>query len=212
MELSLLSGLRSSATPLEFLRKCRKNKRVSVPAPVENWKGLQPLEPRLLLSGSQTYMEDLLPANVGDGTSGFVATGINSGDQSGTSVSTAGDVNGDGVEDLIIGAPSAASAAGEVYVVYGSSAGVSEMVDLGGLNGTNGFRLAGSGAEQAGFSVSSAGDMNNDGFDDLIIGAPASDPAEPSCDVGNTVGLNTCDSGTAPGFTLFSPNPSTKRI
>ena len=60
--------------------------------------------------------------------------------------------------------------------LYGSSAGFSETLDLDGLNGTNGFRLAGSGAEQPGFSVSSVGDVNNDQFDDMIIGAPASDP------------------------------------
>ena len=165
----------------------------------DSWRGLQPLEPRLLLSGSPTHLADLLPANGGDGSSGFVATGIDAGDQSGYSAKSAGDINGDGMEDLVIGAPSA----GEVYIVYGSSDGLSATVNLEELNGTNGLRLVGNSAEQAGFSVSSAGDMNNDGFDALIIGAPASDPAATNCDVDNTVGLNTCDAGTAPGFTLF---------
>ena len=142
----------------------------------DSWRGLQPLEPRLLLSGSPTHLADVLPVNGGDGTSGFVATGIEVGDQSGTSATVAGDINGDEVDDLIIGAPSAGAAAGEVYVVYGSSSGFPAAVDLGGLNGIDGFRLNGSAAEQAGFSVSSAGDVNNDQFDDLIIGSPASDP------------------------------------
>ena len=58
-----------------------------------------------------------------DGSNGFVLYGIDASDLSGFSVSSAGDVNGDGVDDLIIGAPSADSdgnsAAGESYVVFG---------------------------------------------------------------------------------------------
>jgi len=194
-------------------RRFPQNHRTNTRRRIDIEWSFQQLEPRLLLHGSQIHLADLLSDNGGDGTSGFVATGIDTGDQAGTSARAAGDINGDGVEDLIIGAPSAGAAAGEIYVVYGTADGFSAAVDLAGLDGTNGLRLVGASAEQAGFSVSSAGDVNNDNFDDLIIGAPASDPsfsaAATSCDAGNTVGLNTCDAGTAPGFTLFAPNSST---
>ena len=59
-----------------------------------------------------------------DGTNGFVINGIDARDNSGRSVSNAGDVNGDGIDDLIIGAegadPNGNSYAGETYVVFGS--------------------------------------------------------------------------------------------
>ena len=65
------------------------------------------------------------------------------------SVSSAGDVNGDGYDDLIIGAiradPNGDSNAGETYVVYGgaSAPGTGGVLDLFGLDGTNGFILNG---------------------------------------------------------------------
>ena len=62
---------------------------------------------------------------------------------SGISVAGAGDVNGDGIDDLIIGAPDAVSDAGESYVVFGSAAGFGASLDLAALDGTNGFRLDG---------------------------------------------------------------------
>ncbi len=96
----------------DLFKNLKRNNHKISPSPVESWQGLQPLEPRLLLDGSQTHLADLLPANGGDGSFGFVATGINAGDQSGYSAKSAGDINGDAVEDLVIGAPSA----GEVYM------------------------------------------------------------------------------------------------
>ena len=118
-----------------------------------------------------------------DGTNGFILTGIDAGDQSGFSVSSAGDVNGDGYDDLIIGArmadPNGDSEAGETYVIYGgaSAPGTGGVLDLSDLDGTNGFILTGIDAgDQSGFSVSSAGDINGDGYDDLIIGASGADP------------------------------------
>ncbi len=118
-----------------------------------------------------------------DGTNGFILNGIDANDRSGTSVSSAGDVNGDGYDDLIIGAPGADpngdSAAGEIYVIYGgaSAPGTNGMLDLSALSGTNGFILNGIDAsDQSGFSVSSAGDVNGDGYGDLIIGAVGADP------------------------------------
>ena len=118
-----------------------------------------------------------------DGSNGFVLNGIYAYDWSGRSVSSAGDVNGDGYDDLIIGAylagPNGVGSAGETYVVYGgaSAPGTNGMLDLSDMDGTNGFVLNGiDGGDRSGFSVSSAGDVNGDGYDDLIIGARYADP------------------------------------
>ena len=118
-----------------------------------------------------------------DGTNGFILTGIDAGDNSGISVSSAGDVNGDGYDDLIIGAwladPNGDNRAGETYVIYGgaSAQGTDGVLDLEALDGSNGFILTGIDADdRSGFSVSSAGDVNGDGYDDLIIGAYLADP------------------------------------
>ncbi len=116
-----------------------------------------------------------------DGNNGFVIAGVNQGDLSGFSVSSAGDVNGDGIDDLIIGArnadPNNNSNAGESYVVFGSANGFNNQLDLSTLNGNNGFVIEGvNSGDLSGSSVSSAGDVNGDGIDDLIIGINSSDP------------------------------------
>src|SRR5262245_23862643 len=100
--------------------------------------------------------------------------------QSGFSVSAAGDVNGDGLADIIIGAPEPLSYSGQgggsAYVVFGKTGGLSNM-DLANLGAGDGFRINGAAVgDELGYSVSSAGDFNGDGFDDLIIGAPGADP------------------------------------
>ncbi len=110
-----------------------------------------------------------------DGTNGFRMDGAAAFDYAGFSVSSAGDVNGDGFGDLTVGAPSGYS--GATYVVFGAAGGFAPSIDLGALDGTNGFRLDGAADyDYAGFSVSSAGDVNGDGFDDLIVGAVGADP------------------------------------
>ncbi len=112
------------------------------------------------------------------GTNGFKLSGAAGGDLSGFSVSAAGDINGDGIDDLIVGAFGADySYYGASYVVFGSRAGFAANVDLSSLTGTNGFKLSGVWtSDESGFSVSGAGDVNGDGIDDLIVGAPTADP------------------------------------
>ena len=87
-------------------------------------------------------------------------------------VSDAGDVNRDGFGDLIVGDPGANAGAGASYVVFGTEAAFAASFDLAALNGNNGFRLDGTAYDYIGSSVSGAGDVNGDGFGDLIVGAP----------------------------------------
>ncbi|NKB55075.1 MAG: hypothetical protein GKS00_01955 [Alphaproteobacteria bacterium] len=125
---------------------------------------------------------------------GFIIRGDAAHDRTGWSVSSAGDVNGDGFDDLIVGAPYGADGAGEAYVVFGTASGFGtevttgtgadavsrRVIDLTTLPAADGFIIQGdAGADRAGWSVSSAGDVNGDGFDDLIVGAPKGDDGGP---------------------------------
>lgn len=110
-----------------------------------------------------------------DGTDGFRIEGIATNDLSGSSVSGAGDVNGDGIDDLIIGAPRANSFRGESYLIFGEPNGYGPVLDLSAL-GSGGFVFYEADfGDFSGTAVSSAGDVNGDGFDDLLIGAPRAD-------------------------------------
>jgi hypothetical protein len=114
-----------------------------------------------------------------DGAGGFKIFGEAAGDQSGSSVSGAGDINGDGFSDLLVGAPQFVTpgASGASYVIFGKNGGFPTSLDLSTLDGTNGFQISGEQVgDQSGISVSAGGDVNGDGFSDVVIGARAADP------------------------------------
>ena len=113
-----------------------------------------------------------------DGTEGFTIIGGVNGDGTGFSVSSPGDVNGDGIRDILIGDPNydgAFANSGAAFVVYGRSTSYPAVIDLSALDGTDGFRMDMDAATVfAGTSVSGAGDVNGDGVNDIIIGVPDS--------------------------------------
>jgi FG-GAP repeat len=80
-----------------------------------------------------------------DGSTGFKLSGATAGDRTGFSVASAGDVNGDGFADVIVGALGAAAS----YVVFGQASGFAANIDLSTLNGTTGFKLSGVGGVTA---------------------------------------------------------------
>ena len=99
--------------------------------------------------------------------------GAASGDRLGTSVALAGDLNGDGAADILVGAPGADNNgrvdSGSVYVVFGG-AGLA-AVDLTAL-GASGARIDGAAPDQGvGGNVKPAGDVNGDGLADVLLSA-----------------------------------------
>ncbi|PWB25186.1 HYR domain-containing protein [Flavobacterium sp. HTF] len=122
-----------------------------------------------------------IPKSIIDGSNGFTVTGKSFSDDLGLKARSAGDINGDGIPDLMISAPGAdfggLSNVGEIYVIFGGSGFSLETFDVTTLDGTNGFIIRGEIAEeQLGLSLDIAGDFNHDGINDII----ASSNFEPS--------------------------------
>lgn len=135
------------------------------------------------VSGNFPAVFELSTLSGGGGATGFVLNGLGADDELGQSVGAAGDVNGDGVDDVIVGDPDAdnnGTQAGQAYVVFGRDTGSVgnfpgqfELSSLATGGGADGFVLNGifnSGkSDGAGKQVGSAGDFNGDGVDDLFV-------------------------------------------
>lgn len=113
---------------------------------------------------------------------GFVIRGGASFENIGTAVAPAGDVNGDGIDDLIVSAPGneiGGQYAGAAFIIYGKTSGFG-TVDLLNLKAADGFILAGVDNTTIGRTLGRGGDLNDDGYDDLIIGAPFAAESTPA--------------------------------
>ncbi|MEW5873842.1 MAG: thrombospondin type 3 repeat-containing protein [Candidatus Zixiibacteriota bacterium] len=96
----------------------------------------------------------------------YTLTGAATGDQFGWSVAGVGNANGDGYDDFAVGAPFNDAAAGDA----------GQVIVYSGLNGSVLLTLNGAaGGDLFGFAVGGAGDVNSDGFDDVIVGATEND-------------------------------------
>ena len=168
---------------------------------------------------------------------GFALNGVTASDQFAASVSSAGDFNGDGFGDIIVGKPNLSGAASEVFVLFGTNDSTalsafnalvmdSSITATGLSTVPHGLRFTAvfSGlTSQVGFSVSGAGDINGDGFDDLIIGQGATGGLQfgyvvygtnNATTLGGLNGLNlydafvTLNTNTAKGFAIVPTSTS----
>ena len=96
-----------------------------------------------------------------DNVADVIMTGEAGNNDFGTSVSTAGDVNGDGYADVIVGASGYSTTTGRAYIYYGGSS----------MNNVADVTMTGEAISYFGISVSTAGDVNGDGYADVIVGA-----------------------------------------
>ncbi len=175
---------------------------------------------RLLSGSSQTIDVATLGQS---GSQSVILAGANSGDQAGFSVADGGDVNGansggTNINDLLIGAPSSNSTAGTAYLVYGGSGLASLATITNGVNYINLGRVGASsntvpgaqilgpgGSSKTGYSVSSAGDFNADGFGDILIGSPGYSSSSILANQGEATLLYGSSSGLTGTITLANP-------
>ncbi|MBB71468.1 MAG: hypothetical protein CMF50_03620, partial [Legionellales bacterium] len=130
-------------------------------------------------------------------TNHLTIQGVNQDGNLGRLITSAGDVNNDGFDDIIIGAPELSSGGtiSQAYVVFGSATGLlGSTLDVSTLNGTNGFSITGIDPNDRLGRAIDGGDINGDGFSDIIIGASLANPN------GNDSGQAYVIFGKASGF------------
>ncbi|MEP1791698.1 T9SS type A sorting domain-containing protein, partial [Reichenbachiella sp.] len=119
----------------------------------------------IVLYGSSSFAAKITVSDI-NGTNGFLldTPGSNQADN-------LGDVNGDLINDFIIGTP---HFSGQAWIVFGRSTNFPATVDVTYLDGTNGFRTSTFAGSRPSYKVGGAGDINNDGYNDIMLGNWAS--------------------------------------
>lgn len=114
-----------------------------------------------------------------DGRNGFVVNGGATNSELGADVNAAGDVNGDGIADIIVGSHQGVHNynAAEGYVIFGKLGGLQPNIDISNLDGTNGFIIQCKDGSSGHVAVSSAGNFNGDRLSDIVIGNGAIEEA-----------------------------------
>ncbi|MBZ0137652.1 MAG: integrin alpha [Planctomycetes bacterium] len=110
-------------------------------------------------------------ASIDASAAGMILIGGDTGDLLGDSVSSAGDVNGDGYDDVIVGASAdddGGSQSGAAFIFFGSAGPTPQNVDA---SAADVILIGGDTGDEFGNSVASAGDVNGDGYDDVIVAA-----------------------------------------
>ncbi|UAJ74007.1 FG-GAP repeat protein [Synechocystis sp. PCC 7339] len=117
-------------------------------------------------------MTDDEPTNLAEIDSGFILNADPLA-QAGMAIAPAGDINGDGTDDFLVGAPAKNSGNGAVYVIYGDSiVGIRDQgLSLDSLDGSNGVIIQGASQSLLGTAMAAA-DLDGDGLNDLVLGAP----------------------------------------
>ena len=128
---------------------------------------------------NSTVFSDINLSTIAAGTGGFVINGQCAGDHSGRSVASAGDVNGDGLIDLIVGAfgsdPSAGSNAGRSYVIFGSTTGVFLQTAVDQLGDSDDDTLTGTTAHETLVGGAGADTLTGAGGADVLYGGAGDD-------------------------------------
>lgn len=164
-----------------------------------------------IVTGAKGIETVTLPVDPGEQHPRVLSTIVGASSEAALSnVSPAGDVNGDGLEDIVITGYTAVRpdhvagtrAPGMAWVVFSEQDGLPRTIDLADL-GHRGFEIAGPdrGGDRLGISAAAMGDINNDGFDDLLLGADSN---------GSTAGAGVVVLGSADNSTVHT-DPEAER-